>query len=117
MRYQNVCLESICHSLPPEVVASAEIESRLRPIYDRLRLPEGRLELMTGIRERRFFPPGTRPSTISIESARRAIDASGIDRCQFGALIHGSVCRDFLEPATACRVHHALELPADAVIY
>ena len=43
--------------------------------------------------------------------------ASGIDRRYFGALIHGSVCRDFLEPATACRVHHGLELPNEAIIY
>ena len=80
-------------------------------------MPEGRLELMTGIRERRFFPPRTRPSTISIQSAERAIEASGIDARYFGALIHGSVCRDFLEPATACRVHHGLDLPNEAMIY
>jgi 3-oxoacyl-[acyl-carrier-protein] synthase-3 len=86
-------------------------------LYRRLRLPEGRLELMTGIRERRFFPPGTRPSTVSIESAQKAMEASGIDPRYFGALIHGSVCRDFLEPATACRVHHGLGLPPDAMIY
>jgi acyl-CoA:acyl-CoA alkyltransferase len=72
---------------------------------------------MTGIRERRFFPPGTKPSTMSIESARKAIDASGIDSRYFGALIHGSVCRDFVEPATACGVHDGLDLPADAMIY
>jgi 3-oxoacyl-[acyl-carrier-protein] synthase-3 len=33
-----------------------------------------------------------------------------------GALIHGSVCRDHLEPATACRVHHGLGLAAEALI-
>ncbi|MEX0642034.1 MAG: 3-oxoacyl-ACP synthase III, partial [Pirellulales bacterium] len=42
---------------------------------------------------------------------------SGIDRPMFGALLHGSVCRDFLEPATACRVHHGLELPSECMIY
>jgi 3-oxoacyl-[acyl-carrier-protein] synthase-3 len=31
--------------------------------------------------------------------------------------VHGSVCRDFLEPATACRVHHGLGLPGEALIY
>jgi 3-oxoacyl-[acyl-carrier-protein] synthase-3 len=72
---------------------------------------------MTGIRERRFFPPGTRPSSVSIESARRAIASSEIDPHQFGALVHGSVCRDFLEPATACRVHHGAGLPPEAIIY
>ncbi|MEX0611508.1 MAG: 3-oxoacyl-ACP synthase III, partial [Pirellulales bacterium] len=117
MHYRRVCLESFGYMLPDEIVTTAEIERRLAPLYERLRLPEGRLELMTGIRERRFFPAGTRPSTFSIESARRAIEASGIDARFFGALVHGSVCRDFLEPATACRVHNGLDLPADATIY
>lgn len=117
MHFRRVCIESFGHTLPDEVVTTTELESRLAPLYERLRLPEGRLELMTGIRERRFFPAGTRPSTVSIESARKAIEASGIDTRYFGALIHGSVCRDFLEPATACRVHHGLNLPNEAMIY
>jgi 3-oxoacyl-[acyl-carrier-protein] synthase-3 len=117
MHFRRVSIESLGYTLPEEVVTTAELERRLGPLYERLRLPEGRLELMTGIRERRFFPPGTRPSTISVQSAARAIAASGIDRRFFGALVHGSVCRDFLEPATACRVHHNLGLPPDAVIY
>jgi acyl-CoA:acyl-CoA alkyltransferase len=117
MHFRRVCLESFGYTLPDEIVTTAELERQLAPLYDRLRLPEGRLELMTGIRERRFFPAGTRPSTISIESAGRAIAASGIDRPMFGALVHGSVCRDFLEPATACRVHHGLELPGECLIY
>ena len=117
MHFRRVYLESFGYTLPDEIVTTAEIERRLAPLYDRLRLPAGRLELMTGIRERRFFPSGSRPGTISIESARRAIDASRIDPRFFGALVHGSVCRDFLEPATACRVHHGLKLPAETMIY
>lgn len=117
MQYSRVCLEGLGCVLPEERVTTAEIEQRLAPLYERLRLPEGRLELMSGIRERRFFPPGTRPSDISIESANQAIEASGIDRRHFGALVHGSVCRDFLEPATACRVHHELGLPSDCLVY
>jgi acyl-CoA:acyl-CoA alkyltransferase len=117
MHYRRVCLESFGYTLPEEVVTTAELERRLEPLYERLRLPAGRLELMTGIRQRRFFPAGTRPSTVSIQSAERAIAASGIERALFGALVHGSVCRDFLEPATACRVHHGLDLPGASMIY
>jgi 3-oxoacyl-[acyl-carrier-protein] synthase-3 len=117
MRYQNVCLEALGYTLPVEIVSSTEIERRLTPLYQRLRLPEGRLELMTGIRERRFWPPDTLPSEKSIESAEKAIQVSGVDRQFIGALVHGSVCRDFLEPATACRVHHHLGLSRDCVIY
>jgi 3-oxoacyl-[acyl-carrier-protein] synthase-3 len=117
MKYENVCLEAFGYTLPDEIVTSDEIEGRLRPLYQRLRLPEGRLELMTGIRERRFWHPDTRPSDKSVESAEKAIQAAGIDRRDIGALIHGSVCRDFLEPATACGVHHRLGLSRDCVIY
>jgi 3-oxoacyl-[acyl-carrier-protein] synthase-3 len=80
MQYRRVCLESLGYALPEEVVTSSELEHRLQPAYQRLRLPEGRLELMSGIRERRFFPPGTLPSAVSIASAEKAIQASGIDR-------------------------------------
>ncbi len=117
MQYRKVCLEALGYTLPDEVVTTDELEHQLAPIYERLQLPHGRLELMTGIRERRFFPPGTAPGSIDIESGEKAILASGIDRQQIGALIHGSVCRDFLEPATACHVHHRLRLPADCMIY
>ncbi|HEX4128538.1 MAG TPA: 3-oxoacyl-ACP synthase III [Pirellulales bacterium] len=117
MRYENVCIESFGYTLPEEIVTSEAIETALEPLYSRLRLPAGRLELMTGIRERRFWPPGTLPSGPSVASAERAIAAAGIDRREIGALIHGSVCRDYLEPATAATVHHRLGLFADCLIY
>ncbi|QDT68324.1 3-oxoacyl-[acyl-carrier-protein] synthase 3 [Planctomycetes bacterium MalM25] len=116
MRFENVAIASVAHTLPEEVVTSDQLEERLSPLYERLRLPPGRLELMSGIRERRFFPPGTRPGDISIRSAERAVAESGLPREAFGACLHGSVCRDCLEPATACRVHHALGLASSCVV-
>ena len=117
MQYANVCLESIGYVLPEEVVTTAEIEARLAPLYQRLRLPEGRLELMTGIVERRFWPVGMRVSEKSVEAAEKAIRAAGVPRAELGALVHGSVCRDFLEPATACSVHQRLGLRDDCLVY
>ncbi|MGC3968777.1 MAG: 3-oxoacyl-ACP synthase III [Pirellulales bacterium] len=117
LRYENVCLESLGYDLPTEIVSTEELEHRLAPLYERLRLPTGRLELMTGIRERRFFPADMPPSAASIRSARRALEAAGLEPSRVGALIHGSVCRDFLEPATACGVHRELGLPNECVIY
>ncbi|MCA9101570.1 MAG: 3-oxoacyl-ACP synthase III, partial [Planctomycetales bacterium] len=117
MNYRNVCLESLGYTLPDEVVSSEEIEARLAPLYRRLRLPEGRLVLMTGIRERRFWAPGTMPSQISVASARRAIEECGIGLDRIGAIVHASVCRDYLEPATSCVVHDRLGLPSDCVVY
>ncbi|MBX3432669.1 MAG: 3-oxoacyl-ACP synthase III [Pirellulales bacterium] len=117
MRYQRVHLAGLGYTLPEERIASESIEARLAPAYQRLKLPAGRLELMTGIRERRFFPPGTLIGTISVESGRKALAAAGIDPAEIGALVHGSVCRDYLEPATACGVHHALGLPPECAIF
>ena len=117
MRYQNVCLEAFGYTLPDEIVTSSRIEQWLAPLYSRLRLPAGRLELITGIRQRRFWPPGTLPSEKSIQSAENAIAAAEIDRRAIGALVHGSVCRDYLEPATACAVHQGLGLPPECHLY
>lgn len=117
LRYENVCLEAIAYTLPDEVVTSEEIENRLEPLYTRLRLPQGRLELMSGIAERRFWPAGMLPSEQSIASGQKAIEHSGIDRRRIGALVHGSVCRDYLEPATAAGVHHGLRLPQCCIAY
>jgi len=117
MLYQNVCLEALACTLPDEIVSSDEIESRLAPLYRRLRLPEGRLELMTGIRERRFWPPGAMPGEFSAATARKALDRARLDPRYVGALIHGSVCRDYLEPATASGVHGRLGLPNACAVY
>lgn len=116
MWFDRVFVEAVSHVLPEEVVTSEAIEQRLAPLYERLRLPPGRLELMSGIRERRFFPPGTRPGDVSALVGELAIEKSGLPREAFGACLHGSVCRDCLEPATACRVHHALGLPNACIV-
>jgi acyl-CoA:acyl-CoA alkyltransferase len=117
MLYQNVCLEALAYTLPDEVVTSAEIEALLEPLYTRLKLPEGRLELMTGIAQRRFWPRGMLPGDRSVDTAEKAILAAEIDKRHIGALVHGSVCRDQLEPATACGVHHRLGLPNRCAVY
>ena len=117
MRFKQTCIESIGYVLPNEILTSDEIEHRLEPLYQRLRLPEGRLELMTGIQERRIWAPSTLPSDISIQAGRQALEVAQVDVDLVGALVHGSVCRDHLEPATACRVHDGIGLSADCMIY
>jgi acyl-CoA:acyl-CoA alkyltransferase len=117
MRYQHVGIAALAYTLPPHVVTSAEIEARLAPVYQRFHLPAGRLEMMTGIRERRHWDAGILPGTISAETAGKALAASGLDRRHIGFLAHGSVCRDQMEPATASSVHHALGLPKSAFVF
>ncbi|MCP4245723.1 MAG: 3-oxoacyl-ACP synthase III [bacterium] len=117
MHYENVCLESFGYALPECVVTSAELERQLAPVYERFNLHEGRLELMSGIRERRFWEPGTLPSEASTRAGRRALEASRVEPDEIGCLFHTAVSRDFLEPATASVVHHNLALPPEAAVY
>ncbi len=113
MRFEHVRIAAFAHALPEQVTTSLELEERLAPVYDRMRLRPGRLELMSGIRERRFWPPQTRPSDVAARAGQAALEKAGVDRAKIGCLIHASVCRDFLEPATATVVHRQLGL-ADA---
>lgn len=105
LTYSRVRVAAMAAVLPDEVVSSEQIEARLQPVYDRLNLPAGRLELMTGIGERRFFQPRTKPGAVSARTVRNLLEVSPIAPNRIGALVHGSVCRDQMEPATAAAVH------------
>lgn len=117
MRFENVCIESLAVALPDEVWTSAEIEARLRPLYERLKLPEGRLELMTGIRERRMWPVGTRPSDASSAAGRAVLQKSSLRAEQVELFVHAAVSRDMMEPATAAFAHRKIGLPDAAQIF
>ncbi|MGB6873845.1 MAG: 3-oxoacyl-ACP synthase III [Dehalococcoidia bacterium] len=117
MQYKKVCVESFGYELPETIVTSLSLEERLAPIYDKFNLSYGRLEMMTGIRERRFWDADITPSHASIKAAEKAISKSGIKKEDIGCLLHTSVSRDFLEPATATVVHDSLGLPPTATIF
>lgn len=117
MRFENTCIESLAVALPEEILTSAQIEERLRPLYERLKLPEGRLELMTGIRERRIWPAGTRPSDASAAAGKAVLAKSGLKPEQVELFIHAAVSRDMLEPATASFAHRKIGLPSTAQIF
>ncbi len=114
MLYNEVNVEAFAYELPPEILSSEDIEQRLKPVYDRIGLRAGRLELMSGIKERRFWPFGAMPSDGAVLAGEKALLASSVPREKIGCLVMCSVCRDFLEPATATVVHDRLKLPETA---
>jgi 3-oxoacyl-[acyl-carrier-protein] synthase III len=117
MLFENVCIEGLGYHLPETRITSDELERRLAPLYERLKLPSGRLELMSGIEERRFWDEGTYPSEVAAIAGKKAIENSGVDAKEIGCLISASVCRDFLEPSTASVVHHHLGLPEESFVF
>lgn len=117
IHYSQVCLDTFGYQLPPRTVSSEEIENRLAPVYERLNLPAGRLELMSGIRQRRLWPIGTRPSEAATLAGKKVLSTAGVDPGEVECLIFTSVSRDMMEPATAAFVHNSLGLSKSALIF
>lgn len=115
MRYTDVCVEAISYVLPSRVVSSDTVEKWLKPLYERLHLPEGRLELISGIKERRMWKRGTLPSEVSARAGEKALTQAGLHPNQLDCLFHCAVSRDYVEPATATAVHRLLGLPGKAL--
>ena len=117
MRYSRVTIESIGYELAPNVVTSAALEDRLAPVYDALKLPSGQIAALTGVRERRFWDAGQRMADGAARAGRKALAAAGVGPDEIGMLVYGGVCRDNLEPATACATADALGIGGQAVVY
>lgn len=110
MKFNNIALKALEYVLPSQIVTSRQIESEISTTMQRLKLPAGLLESLSGIKERRIWPVQTRPSEAATSAAIKAIEVSGIDSGEIGCVINTSVCRDYVEPSVACIVHGNLKL-------
>jgi 3-oxoacyl-[acyl-carrier-protein] synthase-3 len=115
MNYSRVFIDAIGYELPPEVVTTQELEARLRPVYQALHMPEGQLEALTGIVERRWWEPGYPISRGAVQAARKALAMSRVRPQDVEVLIYAAVCREEFEPATACRVAAELGINPESV--
>jgi len=102
MLYSNVFIDAFGYELAPNIITSDDIEARLEPVYKALHFQKGQLEALTGIQERRFWDPDYSMHEGAIKAGQKAVDASSVSLEQIGMLVYGGVCRDNLEPATAC---------------
>ena len=110
MQFKNVVIQSLAAVDAPVEMTSAVIGERLRPAMERLGIRPNLIEEISGIKARRFWNNGTQPSDAATLAAEKAIEEAAIDRNKIGVLINTSVCRDYLEPSTACLVHGNLGL-------
>jgi 3-oxoacyl-[acyl-carrier-protein] synthase-3 len=117
MHYSHISLYPFGYQLPPRVITSDDIEKQLASVYQRLKLPQGRLELMSGIKERRFWDKATLPSEGAAMAGKKALKAAETDPDEIDCLIFTSVSRDMMEPATASFVHRYLDLPDHCLIF
>jgi len=117
MNYTDVYIEAIGYELAPNVVDTSDLEARLAPVYEKLHFQVGQLEALTGIRERRYWDPGFKMSTGATAAGKKALARTNVSPEAIGMLVYAGVCRDNLEPATACAVANALNVGPDALIY
>ena len=117
MLYSKVYIDAFGYELPPNVVTSEDLELRLEPLYKKLHFQKGQLEAITGIRERRFWDPGFKMHAGAVLAGKKALEDANITTDDVGMLIYGGVCRDNLEPATACAVCDGLGLRPETQIY
>jgi len=117
MQYTRVTINAFGYELPPNVVTTEDLEEQLVPLYETLHFQPGQLAALTGIQERRFWDPGYRVSDGALAAGRKALRNSTVAPGDIGILIYGAVCRNYIEPATACAVSHGLGLPPAAQVY
>src|SRR5437667_12085242 len=104
MNYSRVYIDSLGYELPPVVVTSQELEERLRPMYQALRIPEGQLEALTGIVERRWWEAGFPVSQGAVAAAHKALNNSRVPAGDIDTPIYAGICREQVEPETPRRV-------------
>jgi len=117
MLFNNVMIESVEYILGPHRVTSTDLEEQISGTLARLGVRPGMLETLSGIRERRFWDLGTKPSEIATLAARKAIEMAGIDPQEIGCLINTSVMKDYIEPSVASLVHGNLKLSPNCINY
>ena len=117
MKYSRVYLDAIGYELAPVVVTTTELEQRLGPLYDKLHMQQGQLEVLTGINERRWWEPNFPISEGAVRAARKTLRASNVSPNDIGALIYAGVCREQFEPATACKVAAGVGVNSGAFVY
>ncbi|MBX7103526.1 MAG: 3-oxoacyl-ACP synthase III [Gemmataceae bacterium] len=117
MRYSKVFIDAIGYELPPVVVSTAELEARLAPLYKRLYIPQGQLEAWTGIHHRRWWEAGYPLSEGALAAARQALGKCDVPAEAIDVVIYAGVCREQIEPATACTIAAGLGVSPGAAVY
>ncbi len=117
MKYSKVFIDSISYEMAPHVITTQEIEAQLQPFYDSVGFKPGQLEVLTGIKERRYWDIDHTLAGESAKASAKAIEAAGIRSDQIESVVFCGVGRDGFEPATACGVAKALEVNPAAQIY
>ena len=113
--HQNAALLSVAEVEAPEVLTSRELDSRLADALKRLKLPNGLLQRVAGVKARRNWSADGEVRAATAEAGRRALSQAGVAPAEVSMMINTSVSREHLEPSVAVGVHSDLGLPSSAM--
>jgi 3-oxoacyl-[acyl-carrier-protein] synthase III len=117
MKWSRVCVEAIGYELPEERLSTDALEAKLGSVYEALRLAPGQVVALTGISERRVWPAGTSMASCGAAAAAKALALAGLTGRDLGAVVYAGVCKDNLEPATACAIAEAIGAGDEAMVF
>jgi 3-oxoacyl-[acyl-carrier-protein] synthase-3 len=98
----RACITSLGVYVPERVVTNADLEK----IVD---TSDEWITTRTGIRERRYAPPGTPTSELAVRAAQKALERRGMAPSELDLIIVGTVTPDMVFPATACVIQDKLK--------
>lgn len=110
MLFQHVAIAGLAHVDAPRRLTSDEINARLKPTMDRLKIKTDVLQDIAGIHARRLWDGEVLASDAATLAGVKALGDAGISPDRVGLLVNTSVSRDFLEPSTASIVSGNLGL-------
>jgi len=116
MKYSRVYVDAIAYEIPPTVVSTAELEARLEPLYKKLFIPQKQIEVLTGIKERRWWHEDFELAEGAVSAARKALDKASMSVKDIGAVIYAGVYKEIFEPSTAFRVAAELGINSGSTI-
>lgn len=104
----STIIEGVGHYVPDTIITSEYINSRFD---SKLGQKVGTMvQAITGIKERRYAPPGTNSSDLAAKAGKIALEKAGVAPDEVDVMAFASASRDLAEPATANIVQQKLGL-------
>jgi 3-oxoacyl-[acyl-carrier-protein] synthase III len=117
MQFKQTYLQALAYEIPPYKLSSLQVEEKLQLLFQKLQLPKGTLEQLTGVKERRLWPKEQKPSSFAVAAGAKALQKAQVKAENVDLLLFTGVCRDYMEPATACIVHAQLGLSPHCLVF
>lgn len=104
----RVQIVGIASFLPPKKLTSLKLEEKIRAESPDVTLPNGIIELLTGVKERRVLDAKLNASDLAMEAGKKALRQAGLTIEDIDCLIFAAASGDISEPATANIVQQKL---------